>query len=128
MVDVAFLLLTFFMLTTVFKKPGVLRMSLPEKKSNQGQSATNNRNFSVLIDEHSKIRFADSDGKDTEVNLEELQKKLLELKRDEKDFKLFIKPHTDAKYDQMIQVIDLLEFIQLTQFSMGSYPEANTSK
>lgn len=125
MVDVAFLLLTFFMLTTVFKKPGALRMSLQENGNVATSSNKKNKTISILLDENSNLIFMDQFGKKSIVTLEELQKNLLQEKYEKSDLKIVIKPHQKAKYDQLIQVMDLLEFLHLPSFSIGKYSETD---
>ncbi len=49
MVDIAFLLLTFFMLTTSFAKPNVFQMGLPEKNDGSGKSTPVNPKFVLTI-------------------------------------------------------------------------------
>jgi biopolymer transport protein ExbD len=49
MVDIAFLLLTFFMLTTSFAKPNVFQMGLPEKNDGSGKSTPVNPKFVMTI-------------------------------------------------------------------------------
>jgi biopolymer transport protein ExbD len=56
MVDLACLLLTFFMLTTAFSKPKVMEITLPEKDPKGKQPEVNkSRVLNILLDENDKI-------------------------------------------------------------------------
>ncbi len=53
MVDLACLLLTFFMLTTAFSKPKVMEISLPEKSDKEGPKVSSPLN--IILDENDRI-------------------------------------------------------------------------
>jgi biopolymer transport protein ExbD len=56
MVDLAFLLLTFFVLTSTFSKPKVLRMIFPEKIENEGEPPPVVKDgLTIIVDENNKI-------------------------------------------------------------------------
>lgn len=71
MVDLAFLLLTFFVLTSTFSKPKVLRMIFPEKKENPDDKPPVVKDgLTIIVDENDKLYHYS--GSTTE--LKELQK------------------------------------------------------
>jgi biopolymer transport protein ExbD len=55
MVDLACLLLTFFMLTTAFSKPKVMEIVLPEKTTTPGVEISVKRTYNILLDANDKI-------------------------------------------------------------------------
>lgn len=56
MVDLAFLLLTFFVLTSTFSKPKVLRMIFPEKKENpQDKPPVVKDGLTLIVDKDNKL-------------------------------------------------------------------------
>ncbi|KAA9331549.1 biopolymer transporter ExbD [Hymenobacter busanensis] len=59
MVDLAFLLLTFFMLTTTFAKPSVMQISMPVKpKDNEEQNELKaSEAFTILLGENNKVFY-----------------------------------------------------------------------
>ncbi len=128
MVDVAFLLLTFFMLTTVFKKPTALQMKLPDEKkvsqSNQDQGKTG----IIYINDQSEFLLKDSNGNTTKLSLLELQTKLMEMKNDEEFEGVVVKANTKSKYESLIQVLDLLQFIEIGKFTMGTWNQDDDKK
>jgi len=54
MVDLAFLLLTFFMLTTTFSKPKTMELNMPDK---EGEKKEVNNALTVLLTEKDKIYY-----------------------------------------------------------------------
>jgi biopolymer transport protein ExbD len=59
MVDLACLLLTFFMLTTAFSKPKVMEIVLPEKKDKNDDNIKipKYRTYNIILDENDKIFY-----------------------------------------------------------------------
>ena len=58
MVDLAFLLITFFMLTTSLSKPQSMDLGMPDKKiDTPPQNISENRTMTILIGDNSKIKW-----------------------------------------------------------------------
>lgn len=68
MVDLAFLLLTFFILTASFNKPNVMQLTMPVKEKNpEEQSVIKASNaFTILMGESDKVYFYDGLLSDTQ--------------------------------------------------------------
>src|SRR5262245_56320939 len=60
MVDVAFLLLTFFMLTTVFNAPQTMEINMPPDESKIQVAESNLLN--ILVDQHGEIYWSQGTG------------------------------------------------------------------
>lgn len=69
MVDLAFLLLTFFMLTTTFSKPKVMEINMPIKDDKVEPQKVNNA-ITVLLSEKDKIYYYYGEFKPGETTLE----------------------------------------------------------
>src|SRR6476660_7421865 len=70
MVDLAFLLLTFFMLTTTFNKPQTMEITMPEKPKPDDPKPpeVNNKNvLNLVMDENDKIYWFIGDSSDPEA-------------------------------------------------------------
>src|SRR5436190_14404738 len=55
MVDLAFLLLTFFMLTTTFGKPKTMEINMPVKPDNEDNKMEVNNAITLLLSDNDKI-------------------------------------------------------------------------
>src|SRR5690554_658684 len=58
MVDLAFLLITFFMLTTTFGKPQAMEVNMPDKTDdNQEQPLKESKTFTILLGENDIVYY-----------------------------------------------------------------------
>jgi biopolymer transport protein ExbD len=117
MVDVAFLLLIFFMVTTVFRTPQALEINLPpdkEAKVNVAQSKV--LTFRVLPDraywKHASDPWARTDVADIA--------KVLKQWAADKDVIVLIQIDRDAKFSSMVKIIDDLDLANMTRFSLNT--------
>jgi biopolymer transport protein ExbD len=121
MVDVAFLLLIFFMVTTVFRTPQALEINLPPDKNakvnvNENEVLT----IRVLADDRAYWRNAKEPWARTDVN------KLTDVfKRYRNDAKkiVIIQIDRESKFDNMVHIIDELDLAGLSRFSLGTLEE-----
>lgn len=121
MVDVAFLLLIFFMVTTVFRTPQALEINLPPDKNakvnvNENEVLT----IRVLADDRAYWRNAKEPWARTDVD------KLTDVfKRYRNDAKkiVIIQIDRESKFDNMVHIIDELDLAGLSRFSLGTLEE-----
>ena len=129
MVDVAFLLLTFFMLTTSMSKPQTMEINLPplnnEGKINDVQVAASNL-LTVRVREDFKIFWNIGEDKPTAVDGTERKQKLINLgkllkERSSSNPKLIslIKIDDKAKYIDMVDIMDEMNINGVTRFSLA---------
>jgi biopolymer transport protein ExbD len=125
MVDVAFLLLIFFMCTTVFRKPQALEINLPPDPNAKVEIAESNvMTLRVVAPDdstHSTVRAFWRIAKDPfqEVDVEKLQSIFqAEAKRNSK-LVVLVKIDRKAKYRYMVDIIDQLQFAELNRFSLA---------
>ena len=114
LVDVVFLLLLFFMLTSQFIKESAIKITLPESKA--AETAADNEPKTVTITEKGLIYFMDK-----AVKLEDLQKAIIESH--EKDF-IRIKADSDVSLGLMVKVIDEVKLAGIKQFSIVTQQKA----
>ncbi len=119
MVDVAFLLLTFFMLTTVMRKQQTMEINLPPNNETKVDIAESNL-MTVYVDENDKIYYAVG----TEKTPHEIAESDLESffkKKGQQNTKLVILLKFDrkSKYHMMVNVIDKLNLASLNRFSIA---------
>jgi len=118
MVDIAFLLLIFFMVTTVFRTPQALEINLPPDEQVKIEVAESKvLSIRVLPDERAFYRR----GKDpwAQSSVEDLVTALKPYKGS-KELVVVIKIDREAKFNNMVDIIDELDLAQLTRFSLGT--------
>jgi biopolymer transport protein ExbD len=132
MVDIAFLLLIFFMVTTVFRMPQAMEMNLPEKQDRPTEVKTyKEKLLTVLV---TKIGDKDSlaymVGTDSPKPLawDSLRSKLLERRALYGDsLTVLAKIHRDATYSSMVNLVDEFNVAQTTRFSIQRYTTQDDS-
>ncbi len=134
MVDLAFLLLTFFMLTTTFAKPKVMQISMPvppETKEEQPPLKASNA-LTVYLGPNDKVFYLDGLANEPEAKIETtdysaggIRKHLMErlttnkAQNGGKD-KLFvlIKPLKVARYKNMVDILDEMSITDIGAYAL----------
>ncbi|SFI41203.1 ExbD/TolR family protein [Halpernia frigidisoli] len=121
MVDLGFLLITFFMFTTTFSKPNVMDLGLPAKpKKEQKQPDTEiklSNSISLLIGKNNRIFWHQQDNtsltdetlNETTFDREGIRKIIQQAKAraaDQSLFTVIIKPTDDAVYKNFVDILD----------------------
>jgi len=125
MVDVAFLLLIFFMCTTVFRKPQALEINLPPDPKAHVEIAQSNvltlRVISPTDKSRGDIRAFWFIGTDPpkEAKLEELQGIFAAEGKKNPKLVVLVKIDRLVKYHYMVGIIDDLQFADLNRFSLA---------
>lgn len=139
MVDVAFLLLTFFMLTTVFNKPQTMEINLPPEETTVEVAESNL--LTIRVGEDGSIYAnvgndeptmivtgVDFTSKDVAKKLEALKKlRSLLIDRLQANPKLItlIKVDRNGTYNMLVDVMDELNLANITRFSIAPMQEAD---
>lgn len=125
MVDVAFLLLIFFMCTTVFRKPQALEINLPPDPEAKVEIAESNvltlRVVAPADSTQDAVRAFWAVGKtpSQEAKIDELDKIFAaEGKRNSK-LVVLVKIDRNTRYKYMVSIIDQLQFAELNRFSLA---------
>jgi biopolymer transport protein ExbD len=125
MVDVAFLLLIFFMCTTVFRKPQALEINLPPDPKAKIEIAQSNVMTLRLIAPSDSTkgevrafwRIAEDPFK--EAKFDQLVDIFSAESKKNPKLVVLVKIDRDAKYKYMVSVIDQLQFAELNRFSLA---------
>lgn len=130
LVDVAFLLLTFFMLTTQFKPPEEVEIALPLSHSEIKLPESNTMTINIGKDGKLYLGFdsailmermfgqANRLRQAVEVKLEGLGDMLIKARISNPKLITIVKSDADAEYGVVSDVIDLLQKVQITRFNM----------
>ena len=118
LVDVAFLLLTFFMLTTVFRKPQTLEINLPPDPKAEVKLAESNL-LQIRCDENLDLYWSVGFEIPHKLKFADLKKFLAEKRTENPKFVVLIKIDRKAKYHAMIDIIDELNQANMTKYSFA---------
>jgi biopolymer transport protein ExbD len=111
MVDLAFLLVTFFMLTTTFSKPQTMEVNMPDKtQDNKTMKVKESKTTTIVLAENDKVYYytgvENPEVKLTNFSPNGLRKVLLEKVKTIDEPIMIIKAKKDAKYKNVVDVID----------------------
>lgn len=118
MVDVAFLLLTFFMLTTVFRRPQTLEIKLPPSNTNVQVSASNL--LVIRVDEDHRIFQSSGLAKPNLLDFGELGSFFKSKVAEDPNMIILVKLDRKAKYYYMVDIIDELNLAKLSRYSVAT--------
>jgi biopolymer transport protein ExbD len=136
MVDLAFLLLTFFMLTTTFAKPNVLQLQMPAKVKDKEQNTKikESEAMTVILAPDDKVfyYFGLNSPKDptvavpkvevTDFSANGIRKVLLTRKQQVPKLTILIKAYADgdkhAKYKDMVDILDEMNITDQSRYAL----------
>ncbi len=118
MVDIAFLLLIFFMVTTVFRTPQALEINLPpDKESKVEIAASKVVTIRILADDRLYWRRG-LDGPFARTDVLHLAD-VLKPFEGQAEMIISVKLDRDTKFDNMVQALDALHTAKLGKFSIN---------
>jgi biopolymer transport protein ExbD len=118
MVDVAFLLLTFFMLTTVFSKPQTMELNLPPDEKVMVEVAESSL-LTLRVDRDGKIFWNMGTEPPQPLAFTELRSTLIQRNQANPKLITLVKVDRDANYKTMVDVMDELNLANITRFSLA---------
>jgi biopolymer transport protein ExbD len=138
MVDLAFLLITFFMLTTTLSKPQSMNLGLPDKDPDEKTppvKVDENRTMTILLGDNNKlVRFVGlldkpvSGGapKDFEYGKDGIRKELLSRKEavlqytgnKDKGMIVIIKPSKKSNYRNLVDILDEMAIVNVPTYAI----------
>jgi len=125
MVDVAFLLLTFFMLTTVFSKPQTMEITLPPDEKTTVEVAESNL-LTLRVNAAGTIYWSLGSEPPQLIKFEQLRPLLLERSAANPRLITLVKVDRDGTYKMMVDIMDELNLANITRFSIA--PMLDTDK
>jgi biopolymer transport protein ExbD len=119
LVDVAFLLLIFFMVTTVFRTPQALEINLPPKDNPPVPIAKSNI-LTIYALPGDRYKWQVGETPSYEVPWDGMAN-ILKTERDKNPNRIVvvIKIHPEARFHAMVDIIDLLDTLKMTRFALA---------
>lgn len=122
LVDVAFLLLTFFMLTTSMARPQTMEINLPPDENVKVEIAESNL-ITLRVNDKSEVFW--NLGMDAPVKIEYTKLRAFIRERAQANSKLvtLVKIDPKAKYETMVNIMDELNQADMQRFSVAKMTE-----
>ena len=124
MVDLAFLLLTFFMLATTFIKPQVMNLTMPKEttESTQQPLVNEKRVLNVVLSEDNKILYymgiTDAQVKETDYSSTGIREVLQANNQNIEKLVVLVKPDVTSTYENLVDVLDELEICGVSRYAL----------
>jgi biopolymer transport protein ExbD len=129
MVDLGFLLVTFFMLTTTFSKPQTMEINLPVKPKDEVTEEEQNavkasKALTLIIDGENKIYWyqgipgADNVPALTNFSADGIRKILVEKNAIIDEMVVLIKPTDEANYKNVVDILDEMNISDIKRYAL----------
>lgn len=127
MVDLAFLLLTFFMLTTTFMKSHVMEVNMPEKSNAIPPPINVKKVLTLVLGANDKVYwymgYAEPPYMTTDFSPSGVRKLLIEKNTQIKGLYVFIKPSDKSRYQNIVDIFDELRIADVGHYSITETTE-----
>lgn len=132
MVDLAFLLLTFFMLATTFSKPQAMELLIPAKPDENSQEkeipVKESKTISLVLAIDSVHWYRGiTDPEPAHMTYKELEAMLEEMNSKIDKMVVLIKPLEESNYGNLVTTIDALNFAEVQRFALSPLSEFDES-
>jgi biopolymer transport protein ExbD len=131
MVDLAFLLLTFFVLTSTLSKPQTMEVTMPEKpKENDKQPEVNEKKvLTLVLGANDKVYWyvgiTEPEAKRTDFSKDGIRKVLLQKKSEIRDMIVLIKAMDESKYKNMVDILDEMTISSIQRYAIVDITSAD---
>jgi biopolymer transport protein ExbD len=121
MVDVAFLLLIFFMVTTVFRAPQTMEINLPP--SEQKVEVAESNLLILYVTDNNAIFWGIGFAKPQNAEMKDLAELLVDKNRENPKLITLVKLDRKARYHMLVDLLDELNLANVTRFSVAALTE-----
>ena len=124
MVDLAFLLLTFFVMTTTLNKPQTMEITMPEKpKTEDKQPLVNEKRvLTLVLGANDKIYWylgiTDPKVELSGFSQDGIRKVLLQQNAQIKEMVVLIKPSDESRYKNVVDILDEMNISNIGRFAL----------
>jgi biopolymer transport protein ExbD len=124
MVDLAFLLLTFFVMTTTLNKPQTMEITMPEKPKAEDEAPKVNERevLTLVLGENDKVYWytgiTDPKVEVTNFSATGIRKVLLTKKNEIPKLVVLIKALDEAKYKNMVDILDEMNINVIQRYAL----------
>ena len=123
LIDVVFLLLIFFMVSTTFEKTSKLKIDLPEASA----QATQQANKKIVIGIDVKGRYYINERQLVNTQLKTLKQALIKTAGNDKDMPIVLRADAKTPHQAVVRAMDAASQVGLTRLSISTL-DSNGSK
>jgi len=134
MVDLGFLLISFFIFTTEISKPAITNLFMP--KDGDSTKVPQSKSLTILLDNNDQIFYYNGDMNEAiknnqifqtsynEINgignvIRQKQNQLAKRKTDKKELVILIKPFTNTSYRNVVDILDEMLINEVTRYMIA---------
>lgn len=134
MVDLGFLLISFFIFTTEVSKPAITNLFMP--KDGDSTKVPQSKSLTILLDNNDQIFYYNGDMNEAiknnqifqtsynEINgignvIRQKQNQLAKRKTDKKELVILIKPFTNTSYRNVVDILDEMLINEVTRYMIA---------
>ncbi len=126
MVDLAFLLLTFFLLTTTFNKPKTMEVNMPDKVDDETQQTKINERdiLNLVLAEDDKIFWwvgLEPPVNETTYSKDGVRQVILSHTRANPKMMVLIKPKDESRFENMVNILDEMDITDTKRYAIVEY-------
>jgi biopolymer transport protein ExbD len=123
MVDLGFLLITFFIFTTTMSQPTAMKVFLPKDTKPEDQNKVKaSAVLTIMLGKSNQIYYYEGDdpAKLQTSNFRTIRDEILDKKKrtDPKDFVVILKPTADATYENAVDILDEMKIVDVKRFAL----------
>lgn len=123
MVDLAFLLITFFMLTTTFGKPQAMQVNMPDKTDNNDIAPVPaSKAFTIILAEGDKIFYYSGynakEAEETDYSSNGIRKVVMDKVESISDLVIVIKPSAKSRYKNLVDILDEMDITGAKRYAI----------
>ena len=129
MVDLAFLLLTFFILTSSLQKQKAMDLTMPDKKDSTNVEVNYKNVLHVVLANDDRVVYweADEPAPATTFSNHGIRQVLLS-RRNNPRLTVLIKPKDESKYQSMIDILDEMNIAAIERYAVVDFAEEDQLK
>jgi len=113
LVDVVFLMLIFFMVSTSFNLSSSLKLDLPTSKATAAQSES--KQVTIAIDSKGQLYIQDEAIED-----KDLRKRILNISKGDPNMRVVLRADSDARHKRVVLVLDTLRELEMTKVGIAT--------
>jgi len=116
LIDVVFLLLIFFMVSTTFEKQAKLKIELPEASQQSGQPESQNLTITI----NAKGTFYINNNELVNVKSAALKQSLIKVAGENRDLKVIVRADANAAHKHIVMALDVLGQLGFSAISIAT--------